>query len=115
MTFITQLSKCHSIIGLFRYVFVDRQSIINRPTPFKNKQNKETQKKIYPRRCPRALLTVALPRAKPTPRPRCPRERNMGAFLEKEKKESVFDVYRHTSWCRSESVGEVYTSAYPAQ
>jgi hypothetical protein len=35
----------------------------------------------YPLLCPRARLTVALPRARPTPLPRWPRERNMGAFL----------------------------------
>lgn len=34
-----------------------------------------------PLRWPRARCTVALPRARPTPRPRWPRERNMGAFL----------------------------------
>jgi hypothetical protein len=31
-----------------------------------------------------ALLTVALPRAKPTPLPLTPRLRNMGAFLYRE-------------------------------
>lgn len=34
-----------------------------------------------PPRCPRALLTVALPLANPTPRPRVLRALNMGAFL----------------------------------
>lgn len=34
-----------------------------------------------PRPPARALLTVARPRARPTPRPRTLRERNMGAFL----------------------------------
>jgi hypothetical protein len=32
-------------------------------------------------RCPRARLTVARPLASPTPRPRVPRDLNMGAFL----------------------------------
>jgi hypothetical protein len=32
-------------------------------------------------RCPRARLTVARPLARPTPRPRVPRDLNMGAFL----------------------------------
>jgi hypothetical protein len=31
---------------------------------------------------PLALLTVARPRARPTPRPRVPRDRNIGAFLQ---------------------------------
>jgi hypothetical protein len=34
-----------------------------------------------PPRCPRARLTVARPLASPTPRPRVPRDLNMGAFL----------------------------------
>lgn len=33
--------------------------------------------------CPRARFTVALPLAIPTPRPRTPLERNIGAFLHK--------------------------------
>lgn len=36
-----------------------------------------------PPRWPRARFTVALPRARPTPRPRVPRDLNMGAFLQK--------------------------------
>jgi hypothetical protein len=60
-----------------------------------------------PLRCPRALCTVALPRARPTPLPRWPRERNMGAFLEK-------SVHNHNTRASSRAKG-VNTSAYPAR
>jgi hypothetical protein len=36
-------------------------------------------------RWPRARLTVALPRARPTPRPRVPRDLNIGAFLREDR------------------------------
>jgi hypothetical protein len=48
-------------------VFTHVSHLVQRPPP--------------PRVLALALLTVALPRARPTPRPRVPLDRNMGAFL----------------------------------
>lgn len=56
-------------------------------TPTKKKNSVD-----QPLRCPRALCTVALPRARPTPLPRWPRERNMGAFL------SISGTMKNLTW-----------------